>query len=87
MARFRIEQYEVHTQTYEVDADSPGEAIVKVFNGVADTVDNTLKYIEVDEERGMPLHNLSREDVDYINDAGYSVDGYVNSVRSVCEAD
>jgi type III secretion system FlhB-like substrate exporter len=33
LARFEIEQYELHCATYEVEARSAAEAIQKLFNG------------------------------------------------------
>jgi len=55
MPIYEIEQYELHTQTYRVEATSEVEAIVKLLDGEADPVDNTLEYVEVAEDFGMPV--------------------------------
>ncbi|MCZ2342635.1 MAG: hypothetical protein LC104_12715 [Bacteroidales bacterium] len=53
MPVYEIEQYELHTMTYRVEADDPAEAIVKVLDGEADPVDNSQEYIEIADERGL----------------------------------
>lgn len=53
MPIYEIEQYELHTTTYQVEADDPAEAIVKLLDGEADPVDNSQEYIEIADERGL----------------------------------
>jgi len=55
MPVYQIEQYELHTQTYRVEATTEAEAIVKLLDGEADPVDNTLEYVEIAEDFGMPV--------------------------------
>ena len=55
MPRFEIEQYELHTMRYSVDAASEAEAIQKLLTGGADPIDDTLELIEVADEYGMPV--------------------------------
>lgn len=53
MSTYEIEQYELHTMKYRIEADDAVEAIVKLFNGEAEAVDNSLDFIEVADERGL----------------------------------
>ena len=87
MPIFEIEQYEVHVQTYRVEADSEAEAIAKLFNGEADPVDNSLEYIEVCEDLGLPAEEY-RELAEELRSLGESVDEHViPSIRSGVRAD
>ena len=54
MPNYEIEQYEIHTQTYRVEASNEAEAIKMLFDGEADPVDNGFDYIEVCEDMGLP---------------------------------
>ena len=42
MPTFEIEQYEIHVQSYVVEAHSEAEAIAKLFKGEAQPVDDSL---------------------------------------------
>lgn len=53
MPVYEIEQYELHTLKYRIDADDPAEAIVKLLDGEAEPVDDSQEYVEVADERGM----------------------------------
>ena len=55
MPTFEIEQYELHTQTYRVEASTEAEAIKRLFDGDGEAVDNGLDYIEVAEDFGLPV--------------------------------
>ena len=55
MPMFEIEQYEIHVQTYTVEADSEAEAIVKLLDGLAEPVDNSQEYVELAEDHGLPV--------------------------------
>lgn len=55
MPRFEIEQYELHTMKYAVEAASEAEAIKKLLTGEAEAIDDTLELIEVADEYGMPV--------------------------------
>ena len=50
MATFRIEAYEVHVQTYEVEAKNRAEAIKKFVDGQASVLDGSLDYLEFAED-------------------------------------
>jgi hypothetical protein len=55
MPRYEIEQYELHTMRYSVEAVSEAEAIKKLLTGEADPIDDTLELIEVADDYGMPV--------------------------------
>ena len=55
MPVYEIEQYELHSSKYRVEATSEAEAIAKLLYGEADPVDNSLEYVEVADDFGMPV--------------------------------
>ena len=52
---FEIEQYELHTMKYRVEAANEAEAIAKLFQGEGEAVCDSLEYIEVAEDFGLPV--------------------------------
>lgn len=54
MKEFRIEQYELHVQTYFVKAGSQEEAIAKLQAGEAECEDNAAEYLEPATQYGDP---------------------------------
>ena len=83
MATFEIEQYEIHAQKYRVEADSEAEAIKKLFDGEADPVDDSLDFIEVAEDLGLPAEE-HRELADDLRKLDVTVGEHViASIRSV----
>lgn len=87
MPTFEIEQYELHTMKYRVEADSEAEAITKLFDGDGEPVDNSLEYIEVAEDFGMPVEQnlvLANE----LREVGVTVGEHViSSIRSIEQVD
>lgn len=55
MPTYEIEQYEIHTQKYRIEADCEVDALIKLFNGEAEPVDGSLEYVEVCEDLGLPV--------------------------------
>ena len=53
MPTFEIEQYELHTSKFQVEAASEAEAIAKLFDGEAEPVDQSEELIEVADAYGM----------------------------------
>ena len=87
MPTYEIEQYELHTMTYRVDADGPADAIVKLLDGEAEAVDNTLDFIEVADERGMLVAEHS-EMAERLRTLGVPVDDrIIPSIRCVSEVE
>lgn len=84
MKTYQIEQYELHSQKYRVEADSEAESIAKVFSGEADPVDGSLEYIEVAEEFGLPADEYP-DLADALQARGIRVDDVIPSIRSVEE--
>ncbi len=83
MPMFEIEQYEVHTQTYQVEADSKADAIARLLDGEAMPVDDSLDYIEVAEDIGLPIDEC-RELADKLRDLRVPVGEHViPSIRAI----
>ena len=55
MPIYEIEQYELHAQTYRIEAESEAEAIKRLLGGEAAAADNALEYIEVADDLGLPV--------------------------------
>ena len=89
MPAYEVEQYELWTQTYRVTGDNPVEAVLQVLSGEAIPLDNSLEYIEPDDSRGLPIHELGDDVEAAFAHAGYDqwlTDGeIVDSIRSVVE--
>ena len=87
MPEYRIEQYEVHGQQYRVEADNVADAITKLLDGEADPVDDSLEYIEICEDRGLPADE-HRELADQLRSLGVPVDDHViPSIRTVVQVE
>ena len=85
MPLFEVEQYEIHTQKFQVEASSEAEAIFKVLNGEAKAMDNEQEYIEVAEDIGLPVdeHRTLAEELHRL---GIQIgDDIIPSIRSVEE--
>lgn len=82
MPTYEIEQYEIHVMKYRVEATNEAEAIAKVFNGTAMPVDNSLEYIEVAEDFGLPAEE-NRELAEALRGLNVKVDEVIPSIRSV----
>ena len=86
MPTYRVEQYEVHTQTYEVEAKSKALAIKKVIEGQGRAIDNSLEYIEVMEDFGMATdeNEVLTEELEQLGVNLGNCD-YIPSIRSIEE--
>ena len=83
MSTYETEQYEVHTQTYRIEARSEAEAIKMLFDGQAEPVDQSQDFIEVCDDLGLPAEEY-RELADQLRSLGISVGEHViPSIRSV----
>ena len=83
MPTFEIEQYELHTMKYRVEASTEAEAIKKLFDGDGEAVDNSLEYIEAAENFGLPV-DVNRELADDLQKLGVSVgEDVIPSISSI----
>ncbi len=85
MPRYRIEQYELHTMAYKVEASEEAEAIAKVFGGESEPVDGSLEYIEVPEAYGMPTEEFAPAVIERLHELGYPCKDFVTGIRSIEE--
>ena len=82
---FKIEQYELHVTKYRIEASNEAEAVVKLLDGEAQPVDNSLEFIEVAEDFGLPVDEHA-ELANKLNELGVPVGEHViPSIRSIGE--
>jgi hypothetical protein len=87
MPMFEIEQYELHAQTFRVEAESEAEAIKRLLDGEAAPLDNSLELIEVANDFGLPLDEY-RDLADELIRLGVRLpDEVIPSIRSITEID
>lgn len=55
MPLYEIEQYELHTSKFRVEAENEADAIAKLLDGEATSVDDSQSFIEVAEDFGLPV--------------------------------
>jgi type III secretion system FlhB-like substrate exporter len=83
MPTYEIEQYELHAMTYRVEADSKAHAIARLLDGEADPSDNSLDYIEVADDYGIPVDE-NRELADQLRSLGVNIDDdIIPSIRNI----
>lgn len=82
LARFEIEQYELHVATYEIEARSAAEAIQKMFNGDGDALSG-LEFIGTCNEVGIAATDASDLAAE-LRERGVEVTGaIIPSIRAV----
>jgi len=87
MPMFEIEQYEIHTATYRLRADSEADAIAKLFDGDGEFVDNSQEYIETCEDLGLPVDEYP-ELADQLRERGITLgECVIPSIRSIEQLD
>ncbi len=82
MPVFNVEQYELHAQTYRVEAETEAEAIAKLFAGEGEPLDGGLDFIEVAEGFGLPA-DQHLELAESLRAQGVTVDAVIPSIRGV----
>lgn len=86
---FVIEQYETHTQKYEVEADDKAQALSKLFSGQGRAVDNSSELVEVNFDAGMSIESIDDDAAEKIRDVldafGHECDSRIPSIRSIEE--
>lgn len=73
--KFIVEQYELYSQKYLVEADSEAEAVRKVLDDADGEMVGESEYLEVCEDMGHPLTEWAEEFEEY--------EDFVPSIRSV----
>ena len=87
MPQYEIEQYELHVMKYRVEAQSEAEAIFKLLDGEAEPVDDSLEYVEVCEDRGLPAEQ-HRELAEELQSLGVSMNEHViPSIRRIVKVE
>ena len=85
MPLFQIEQYEIHITKYRVEAKDEVEAIAKLLDGQADPVDNSLEFVEVADDFGLPVDE-NRALAEKLRKRGITVgDDIIPSIRKIEE--
>jgi type III secretion system FlhB-like substrate exporter len=85
MPIYEIEQYELHTTKYRVEANSAGEAIAKLFSGEGEAVDQSQEMIEVANDYGMPADEFPELVRDLTKLGVSGIDDVIPSIRSIDE--
>lgn len=87
MPIYEIEQYELHAMKFRVEASSKAEAIAKLFGGEGEAVDNSLEYIEVAEDFGLPVEG-HQELAEELRKSGVVIgEDVIPSIRSIQEVE
>jgi hypothetical protein len=81
MPTYEIEQYEVHVQRYRVHAADQAEAIIKIFDGEAESVEQSQDF-ELAENYGLPAADY-RELAGALREQGVPVDAVIPSITSI----
>ncbi|MGO9115645.1 MAG: hypothetical protein ACLP9L_41085 [Thermoguttaceae bacterium] len=82
MPTYEIEQYELHSSKYRVEADCEAEAVAKFFAGEGDPVDQSLEFIEPAEDYGMPADDYPSL-VRGLQKHGIDASDCIPSIRSI----
>ena len=83
MPIFEIEQYELHATTYRVKAKDEAHAIARLYQGEADPIDNSLEYVEVADEYGLPV-DQNQELAEQLRNLGIIVGEHIiPSIRTI----
>jgi len=87
MPTFEIEQYELHTMKYRVEANNEAEAIRMLFDGDGEAVDNSQEYIEVADDFGLPVEQ-NRKLADELRSLDVTVgEDIISSIRAIEEVE
>lgn len=86
MPLYEIKQYELHAMNYRVEADSPAQAIVKLFDGDGEAVDDSLEYVEVADECGLAADD-HLELAEGLRSLGLPIEHLIPSIRSISRSD
>jgi hypothetical protein len=85
MPNYEIELFELYVSKYRIEADSEAGAIVKLYAGEGEAVDNSPEYVQVADDYGMPTDE-NPELVKALEERGVSVgENFISSIRSIEE--
>ncbi len=80
---YEIEQYELHSMKYRIEAATEAEAVARLFQGEAEPVCQGLQYVEVAEDYGLPVDEYP-ELVKALRKLGvWAGDAVIPSIRSI----
>ncbi|MFN0017947.1 MAG: hypothetical protein ACKVP0_06780 [Pirellulaceae bacterium] len=85
MPKYEVEQYELHVMKYRIEAANEAEAVAKLLDGEAESVDGSLEYVEVAEDSGLPVDEC-QDLADKLREVGVPVGEHIiPSIRSIKE--
>lgn len=87
MPWFEIEQSEIHTTTYRVEADDLAEAIQKLMKGDIPPVDNSTEYTGLNIDVGMSVEEFTQEEWALLVAADLTDDDFLPSIVSIVAMD
>jgi hypothetical protein len=79
---FQIEQYEICSSTYRVEAASEAEAIAKLLDGDGELVDGSHEYVETAEDCGLSADEYPQL-AEELRQMDVPVEEIIPSIRSV----
>ena len=85
MPLYEVEQYEVWTTKYRIEANSAAEAALMVFDGKGEGVDNSMDYVEACNAHGIDVLQDSEFCEAFVALGGELDDDRIPSIRSVEE--
>lgn len=84
MKKYRVEQYELYAQTYEVEAENKIDALKRLFDGQGSIISNGLDFVQVATEYFQP-NLFSSDELNAIDTFCTIEDDCVPSIRSIIE--
>ena len=85
MPQYEIEQYEIHSAKYRVDAATPADAIAQLMDGQAELVDDSTEYIEIAEDIGLGVDDCDGLASQLVQRGIPVGEHFIPSIRSVTE--
>lgn len=82
MAVYIVEQYEIHSKSYRVEADSEAGAMALLFAGAGEPLEGGLDFIDIDKSRGLPVRQFP-ELAEALRAAGEEVIDVIPSIRDI----
>ena len=88
MPFFEIEQYETHVATILVEADTPAQALMKLFSGAVGKEIGSTVFLELNHDLGMPAEE-NLDITEKLRELGEEIanDDIIETIRSITEVD